>query len=60
MRIILTNLEREGELSAAVESLVRLDDQLEVEEVVRVGELGPAGLRQLQLVDVFRDAELKR
>jgi len=44
VRRILTDLERETELSAAIEALVGLDDQLEVEEVIRIRKFCFAGL----------------
>ena len=59
VRIVLPDLEREAEFPSSVKSFVRLDDQLEVEEVVRIRKFRSAGLWQLQLVDVFRDPELK-
>ena len=60
VRIVLPNLEREAEFPSSVKSFVRLDDQLEVEEVVRIRKLCFARLGQLQLVDIFRYPELKR
>ena len=48
----------EVEPPSPVESLVRRDDQVELQEVVGVGEVGGASLGELQLVDVFSDAEL--
>ena len=59
MRVVVADLERKGEFSVAVEPFVRLDDQLEVEEVVRIRKFRSAGLWQLQLVDVFRDPKLQ-
>ena len=59
MRIILTDLEWKSEFSATIEAFVGLYDQFEVEEVVGIREFCFAGLGQLELVDVFRDSELK-
>ena len=59
VRVVVADLERKGEFSVAVEPFVGLDDQLEVEEVVRIRKFRSAGLWQLQLVDVFRDPKLQ-
>ena len=57
--VIGTDLEGETELSGSVKSLVRLDDQLEAEEVVRIRKFCFTSFRKLELVDVFRDSELE-
>ena len=54
VRIGSPDLETEVELSVPVESLVRENDQLETQEIVRVRELRLAGLGQLQLIDVLQ------
>ena len=59
MRIVWTDLERKIEFPAAVKSLVRLDNQPEVEEVVRIRKFGSASFWQLQLVDVLCNPELQ-
>jgi len=50
--------EGECEYSAPVEALIGVDDKLEVEQIVNVGELCLAGLRKLQLIQVLGDPEL--
>lgn len=47
-----THLEVEHEPTPFVESLVRADDQLEVEQIVRIGEFRGARLGQIQLIDI--------
>ena len=58
VRVARANLEAEAEPAPPVEALVRGDDQLEVEQVVRVCELSATGLGQLQLGDVLGDSQL--
>ena len=55
MRVLLPNLEAEGELAVSVEALVRVYHELKVEEVVLVRELSLAGLGQLQLVYILNE-----
>jgi hypothetical protein len=54
----LADFKHEGEFSTTVKPFIGLDDQLEVEEVIRIRKFGFARFRQLQLVDVFRNSKL--
>jgi len=58
MRIGISNLEAEGELSVSIKALIRKNYELEVKEIVRVGKLCFTGFGELQLVDIFGDPEL--
>lgn len=56
-----THLEVEHEPTTFVESFVRADDQLEVEQIIRIGEFRGARLGQIQLIDVYvRSSGTKR
>lgn len=52
MRIAGAHLEVEPEAAALVEALIRTDDELEVQQVIGVRELGRAGLGQVQFVEI--------
>ncbi len=58
VRVARADLKAEVEPAPPVEPLVWGDDQLEVEQVVRVRELGATGFGQLQLGDVLGDSQL--
>lgn len=56
-----THLEVEHKPSPLVESFVGADDQLEVEQIVRVGKFRGTGFRQIQLVNIcFQFLEIDR
>lgn len=52
--VVGAHLEVEPEAASLVEALVRTDEQFEVEEVIRIGEFGGAGLGQVELVQVWK------
>jgi len=56
VRILFSNLEAECELAVSIEALVRINLELELEQVVGVGEVRLARLRQLQLIDILCDS----
>lgn len=58
MGIAGAHLEVEPETTAFVEALVRTDDELEVEQVIGVRELGRAGLGQVQFVEIWKGGGL--
>ena len=53
MGVLFSNFEAKAELSVSVESFVGVDLELEAEQIVGVGEICLAGLRQLQLGNIL-------
>ncbi len=60
VRVARTDLEGEDEPTTAVVAFVGRNDQAEVQKVIGVGEVSATRLRQLQLVNVLGDAQLRR
>ena len=58
MGVLFSNFEAKAELSVSVESFVGVDLELEAEQIVGVGEICLAGLRQLQFGNVLNPFRL--
>ena len=55
MWIIVANFEAENESTACVKALVGADCQLEVQQIIRILELGVACWRQCQLIYILQN-----
>jgi len=58
VRVGVSYLEAEGELSVSVKALIRKNDELKVEEIISVWKLCFTSFGKFELVDIFGDSEL--